>query len=127
MAEAAPGDPLDALRERIRATQEAAEALAREAAAAAEAERERAEREGRVPPRGWQAPNDGTPGANEIAALAAIAESLRGMVPRDLERGLVELLRQLLLVLQSLIEFWLHRLDRRQRRDEVTVEDIPIS
>jgi hypothetical protein len=127
MAEAAPGDPLDALRDRIRATQQAAEELAREAAAAAAAERERAQREGHVPPRGWQAAGDGAPGANEIAALAAIAESLRGMVPRDLERGLIELLRQLLLVLQSLIEWWLHRLDRRQRRSEVTVEDIPIS
>jgi hypothetical protein len=126
MVEAA-GDPLDALRDRIRATQEAAEALAREAAAAAEAERERAHREGRVPPRGWQAPGDGTPGANEIAALAAIAESLRGLVPRDLERGMIELLRQLLLVLQSLIEWWLHRIDRRQGRGEVTIEDIPIS
>ena len=127
MVDQASRDPLDALRERIRATQEAAEALAREAAAAAEAERERATREGRVPPRGWRAAGDGTPGASEIAALAAIAESLRGMVPRDLERGMVELLRQLLLVLQSLIEWWLHRLDRRQRRDEITVEDIPIS
>lgn len=127
MPESASGDPLDALRDRIRATQEAAEALAREAAAAAAAERERAEREGRTPPRGWQAAGDATPGASEIAALAAIAESLRGMVPRDLERGLIELLRQLLLVLQSLIEWWLHRLDHRQRGDEVTVEDIPIS
>jgi hypothetical protein len=127
MAEPASGDPLDALRERIRATQEAAEHLAREAAAASAAERERAEREGRVPPRGWQATGEGAPGASEIAALAAIAESLRGMVPRDLERGMIELLRQLLLVLQSLIEWWLHRLDHRQRRDEITVEDIPIS
>jgi hypothetical protein len=127
MPEAASGDPLDALRDRIRATQEAAEALAREAAAAAEAERERAQREGGAPPRGWQSAGDGAPGANEIAALAAIAESLRGMVPRDLERGMIELLRQLLLVLQSLIEWWLHRLDRRQRRDEITIEDIPIS
>jgi hypothetical protein len=127
MAEPVSGDPLDALRERIRATQEAAEGLAREAAAAAEAERERAEREGRAPPRGWQSGADGTPGANEIAALAAIAESLRGMIPRDLERGLIELLRQMLLVLQSLIEWWLHRLDRRRGRDDVTVEDIPIS
>jgi hypothetical protein len=127
MAEPVSGDPLDALRERIRATQEAAVSLAREAAAAADAERERAEREGRVPPRGWHSAADGTPGANEIAALAAIAESLRGMIPRDLERGLIELLRQMLLVLQSLIEWWLHRLDRRRGRGDVTVEDIPIS
>jgi hypothetical protein len=126
MAEPAAGDPLDALRERIRATQEAAEHLAREAAAAAAAERERAEREG-VPPRGWQSPGEGAPGASEIAALAGIAEALRGMLPRDLERGLIELLRQLLLVLSSLLDWWLHRLDRRQGRDEVTIEDIPIS
>ena len=79
------------------------------------------------PPRGWQAAGDGVPGADEIAALAAIAESLRALVPRDLERGMIELLRQLLLVLQSLIEWWLHRLDRRQNREEITVEDIPIS
>jgi hypothetical protein len=126
MAEAPAGDPLDALRERIRATQQAAEDLAREAAAAAAAERERAVREGHTPPRGWEAPGDGAPGANEVAALAAIADALRSLVPRDLERGLLELLRQLLLVLQGLIEWWLHRLDHRARRHEVTIEDIPI-
>ena len=53
MADRPGDDPLDRLRERIAATQEAAERLAGEAA-----EARRLAGEGRMPPAGWATPSD---------------------------------------------------------------------
>lgn len=116
-------DPLEQLRERIKATQEATGRLAAEAAGAA-----RAQSEGRVPPQGYRTPKDTSQRADEIAALAALLESLRAVVPAELQQQLSEVIRQILLLVRALIDFWVARLDPGERpaAAEPVVEDIPV-
>jgi hypothetical protein len=90
-------DPLDDLRAQVRATQEAAERLMGDA----------------VPPRGWSAPRpqDTAPFSEELQALASLVAALRELLPEDLREQLNDLLRQLLLVLRALIDWWVSRLE----------------
>ena len=117
-------DPLEALRAEVHATRRAAEDVARQAAAAAE--RERRERGG-APPRGWAATSSGDRDAGDLAAVAALADAVRGVLPRDLERAVLELLRQLLIAARALLEWWIWRLDQRSQEPEIEIEDIPVS
>ena len=64
------------------------------------------------------------PGGPDLAPLFAIAEALRRGVPRDLQGQFNSLLREALLTLRALIDWYLERLDRPDRGPEV--EDIPI-
>lgn len=108
----AADDPLDALRERLRTTQEAAERLARSS----------------VPPAGWEAPRDGTGEfTEEVRALATLLEAVRDLLPADLREQVTELVRQLLLVLRSIIDLWVARMEDGPRGAEPVVEDIPIA
>jgi hypothetical protein len=63
-------------------------------------------------------------GGPDLAPLFAIAEALRRGVPRDLQGQFNSLLREALLTLRALIDWYLERLDRTERGPEV--EDIPI-
>jgi hypothetical protein len=58
------------------------------------------------------------------AALFVVLDALRRLVPRELEGQLNNLIREFLLTLRSLIDWYLERLDRP--RQEPRVEDIPI-
>lgn len=58
------------------------------------------------------------------AALFVILDGLRRVVPRELEGQLTGLIREFLLTLRSLIDWYLERLDRPAK--EPRVEDIPI-
>ena len=58
------------------------------------------------------------------AALFVILDGLRRVVPRELEGQLTGLIREFLLTLRSLIDWYLERLDRPAQ--EPRVEDIPI-
>ena len=60
----------------------------------------------------------------DLAPLFAIAEALRRGVPRELQGQFNSLLREVLLTLRALIDWYLERLDRAERGPEV--EDIPI-
>ena len=60
----------------------------------------------------------------DLAPLFAIAEALRRGVPRELQGQFNSLLREVLLTLRALIDWYLERLDRAERAPEV--EDIPI-
>jgi hypothetical protein len=62
--------------------------------------------------------------ALDPAALFVVLDALRRMVPRELEGQLNNLIREFLLTLRSLIDWYLERLDRPPR--EPRVEDIPI-
>ena len=106
-------DPLDDLRERVRATTEAAERIMRE----------------QVPPKGWAAPPPAGAGdaTSEMQALVSLLESLRDMLPPELRTQVTELVRQLLLVIRALIDFLVDRLEHGPRGGEPEVEDIPIS
>jgi hypothetical protein len=112
MPDPADRDPLEELRERVRATTEAAERIMAE----------------KAPPRGWAAPPPASGQAqSEMQALVALLESLHEMLPPELRVQVTELVRQLLLVLRALIDWLVDQLERRPRGGEPEVEDIPIS
>jgi signal transduction histidine kinase len=94
----APPDPLTELRERVQAAQEAAERLAGEA-----------RHETR----------------DELEALIGLLRTLREVVPAELQQQLTETIRQVLLLVRALIDFWVERLET-PRPEAVEVEDIPI-
>ncbi|MDX6669498.1 MAG: hypothetical protein QOK04_2878 [Solirubrobacteraceae bacterium] len=129
-------DPLEALRERIRRTQDAVERLADEAAQAAPDPGEPGGTPGepdehrRIPPRGYatggSAEGQRTTTSREAEAVVALLDLVRGLVPGELQHQLTELVRELLLLVRALIDWYLDRLEARRRRP-VEVEDIPIS
>jgi hypothetical protein len=105
-------DPMEELRERVKATQEAAERIMQQ----------------KVPPRGWATP---PPGADEttseMQALVSVLESLRDLLPPELREQVTALVKQLLLVLRALIDWLVDRLERGPRGAAHEVEDIPIA
>lgn len=117
---AGPGDPADAVRrlqERLDQASAHAERLISEAAAAR-----------RPPPAGWQSPgadDQRPPLAGDLELLTQLMQSLRELVPPELERRLADALRELLLAVRALIDFYLERLSRRGT-EPTEVEDIPI-
>jgi hypothetical protein len=58
------------------------------------------------------------------AALFVVLDGLRRVAPREVQGQLTDLIREFLLTLRSLIDWYLERLDRPRREPEV--EDIPI-
>jgi hypothetical protein len=57
-------------------------------------------------------------------ALFAMLDGIRSVAPRELEGQVNNLIREFLLTLRSLIDWYLERLDQPRREPEV--EDIPI-
>ncbi len=116
-------DPLDELSQRVRAAQAAAEQVMAQARAAGPG----AGPAQRPPPSGYATPHEpaGRGGA-EAQAVAALLELARGLVPPDLRQALADLLRELLLLARTLIDWYLERLEQR-RRNPPEVQDIPIS
>jgi hypothetical protein len=107
----------------LRAQYEQAERLVREAHRAAE---EAATRN--VPPRGWSVPGEEPPPANafpDLAHLTALLESLRGAVPPELARQLADALRELLIAIRAVLDWYIVRLEPAERR-EPEVQDIPV-
>jgi hypothetical protein len=108
-------DRLDELRERLRATQEAAERIA-----------------GEVPPQGWASADQASDTAAEIQALIAVLRTLRDLVPDDLWEQVREIVRRLLLLLRAILDLVVDRLaaDRPAagaRGAGPDLQDIPIS
>jgi hypothetical protein len=97
----APADPLTELRERVQAAQAAAERLAGEA-------RERTE------------------ARDELDALVGLLRALRELVPPELQQQVTDVIRQVLLLLRAVIDFWVERLEAPRGGAEVEVQDIPI-
>ena len=62
--------------------------------------------------------------ALDPAALFVLLDVMRRAAPRELEAQVTNLVREFLLTLRSLIDWYLERLDRPRREPEV--EDIPI-
>jgi len=113
-----PPDPLSDLRDRLRATQEAAARLAGDAS--------------RIPPQGWASPGSGAEGApadpglgDELQQLVTVLASLRELVPPELQQQVTDLIRQVLLLVRALLDMWIERLDG-ERGAEPEVQDIPI-
>jgi hypothetical protein len=115
------GEPYDALRrleERLDRASEAAERLIAEAAAESAARAA-----GRPPPAGWQEAANADAADSEL--LAHVIRSLRELIPPELQQRLAEALRELLLALRALIDWYLERAERR-RAAPIEVQDIPI-
>jgi hypothetical protein len=101
-----PPDPLTELRERVHAAQAAAERLAGEARTQA---RERAD------------------ARDELDALVALVRALRELVPPELQQQVTDVIRQILLLLRAVIDFWVERLEAPSGASgAVEVQDIPI-
>jgi hypothetical protein len=82
------------------------------------AERRRRERDPAAPP-------PPPPGRTfDPAALFVLLDALRRAAPRELEEQVTKLIREFLLTLRSLIDWYLERLDRPRRESEI--EDIAI-
>lgn len=122
-------DGVNDLRSHIDAAHAAAEQLVKEAEARA--------REHSTPPRGWEVPgrgdDDSRPAFPELATVVALLESLRGAVPAELTAQLAEALREVLVAVRALIDWYIDRLERFAPDDpgrpdgaEPRVRDIPI-
>jgi len=110
---AEPGD--------VRARYEEAERLVRDAQRAAE---EAAA--GAVPPRGWSVPGDDRSRPfPDLGQLTALVESLRGIVPPELARQLADALRELLIALRAVLDWYIARLEPPEPAGS-DVEDIPV-
>jgi hypothetical protein len=77
------------------------------------------------PPAGWQVPEDARAATPDLDPFVALVQALRDLVPPELQRRLAAAVRELLLALRALIDWYLERLERR-REDAVEVQDIPI-
>jgi hypothetical protein len=97
------------------------------------------EPDGRPPPAGWQARRDPPPASDrpptsgrppvadrDAELIADVLERLRGLIPPDLQQRIAEALRELLLALRALLDWYIDRLERR-RAEPVEVTDIPIA
>jgi len=79
-----------------------------------------------VPPRGWSVPGAGGPAPPfDLGQLAALVESLRGVVPTELSRQLADALRELLVALRAVLDWYIARLDPGEP-DAPEVQDIPV-
>ena len=75
----------------------------------------------------WDEPPPAPPpgrGRLDFAALFVLLDAVRRAVPGDLQNQFTALVREALLTLRSLIDWYLERLDRPRREPEV--EDIKI-
>ena len=114
-------DALHRLEARLDRASAAAERLISEAAAAAIS---------KPPPAGWQQPEPepderAGPGASEVELLLQAIHALRDRIPPELQHRLGVALREVLLALRALIDWYLER-TQRPARPESKVEDIPI-
>ncbi len=123
-----PGpDPLDELSQRVRAAQEAAERILEQASSRPRGG-DGAAGDRAAPPGGYEAPAADPRDARsaEAQALAALLDLGRGFMPPELRQALAELVRELLLLVRALIDWYLDRAAER-REAPVEVRDIPIS
>lgn len=83
-----------------------------------------------VPPAGWQQPAaDGGPargwGGGEVDLLLGVLASLRDRIPPELQQRLADAVREVLLAVRALIDWFLER-SERERAKPRQVQDIPI-
>jgi hypothetical protein len=105
----------------VRAQYEEAERLVREAQRAAEDAAART-----VPPRGWSVPGEERSGPfPDLGQLTALIEALRGIVPPELARQLADALRELLIAIRAVLDWYIARLEPPEPPSS-DVEDIPV-
>ena len=116
-------DALEAVRAHLDDAHAAAERLVQEAQRQAE---EAAAQE--VPPRGWESTSGGAPapGTSDLQTLVALLDALRRAVPPELSRQLAEAVRELLIAVRAVIDWYLEKFDRDRGPKGPEVEDIPL-
>jgi hypothetical protein len=78
------------------------------------------------PPAGWQTAEDTARGPTpELDPFVALVQAMRELIPPDLQRRLIAALREVLLALRALIDWYLERLELK-RKQGFEVQDIPI-
>jgi hypothetical protein len=106
-------DHLDELRRRLREAQQAAGRLA-----------------SGIPAQGWATPQEGRAAADEVEAIAAMLRTLRELVPPELAEQVRDVLRQVLLLLRAIIDWWVQRLELDRGAaapaGSPPLEDIPV-
>jgi hypothetical protein len=129
-------DRTDDLRGHIDAAHAAADRLVRDAQARAEAAdalfRERLRD---VPDAGWAIGDEHQPapeGPTELQLIVRLLEAVRDAVPPEVTAQVAEALRELLMAVRALIDWYLDRLDRIAAAASASagddhIEDIPIS
>ncbi len=132
-------EALRRLEERLDRASDAAERMIAEAAAAAssagsdpatdgDAQATGQPATGGPPPAGWQVPGaaGSAAGVGDLDLLMQVVAALRDLIPPELQRRLAEALRELLMALRALIDWYLERNERR-RTEPSQVQDIPIA
>jgi hypothetical protein len=86
----------------------------------------------RPPPSGWRDPpledrsnRDRWLNADELELLMTVLAAVRDRIPADLRRRLADAVRELLMAVRALLDWYLERTDQRAR-GSTDVEDIPI-
>jgi hypothetical protein len=115
-------DAFRRLEERLEQASDAAERLVAEASSRIAGTR--------TPPAGWQAAGEhdrasSTRVGGELEQLLQLLGAVRDLIPPELQQRLIEAVRQLLLALRALLDWYLERLEQR-RRTPVEVQDIPV-
>jgi len=79
------------------------------------------------PAQGWQIPGQDDPGPerNELELLVAAWNSVRELVPPELRQRLAEAIKEVLLAVRALIDWYLERIERRAAQP-IRVQDIPV-
>ncbi len=114
-------EALRALRERLQATQEAAQRLAEDASRA------------KPPPNGWDVPRRADEANDELDAIVRMLASLRDVLPDELRAQLADLTRQLLVFVRAVLDWWIERMEAEassaaaRAEADAGVQDIPIS
>jgi hypothetical protein len=111
-------EALRALRERLEATQRAAQKLAEEASG------------DRPPPAGWDVPGRADDANAELEAVVRMLASLRDVLPDELRAQLADLVRQLLVFIRAVLDWWIDRMESESAASsegDDRVQDIPIA
>ena len=101
--------------------QEAAQRLAEEASRA------------KPPPNGWDVPRRASDANDELDAVVRMLATLRDVLPDELRAQLAELVRQLLVFVRAVLDWWIARMEAeatagpRPAASGGDVEDIPIA
>jgi hypothetical protein len=114
-----PRDALRRLEQRLTSASDAAERLIAEAARTAERDK--------PPPAGWEAPSEDERRGGELEGLIQAFQSIRELIPPDVLERLASALKELLLAVRALIDWYLERIDRKRAQPSTEVEDIPIA
>lgn len=119
-------EALERLRERLAATQDAAQKLAEEARAAAGGSSSE-----RPPAAGWDVPRRADEANAELEALISLLGTLREVLPPELRAQLADLVKALLVFVRAALDFAIGQLElaaaSSSSGDEPEVEDIPIA